>query len=157
MRFTEILKGRNIAKKGVVSMKDMKMSNKIKAETLTQLNAILGDNDKVMLEISEDAVPFFLDILDDPAFDIYIFQQMVVKKTQSARIKEIAKVLDLPEVTVKRVIDEYIASLQYSIIQGEDIEVRGVFQVSAEEIGGRIVPRGTVSPALKERAKRGYI
>lgn len=31
MRFTEILKGRNIAKKGVVSMKDMKMSNKIKA------------------------------------------------------------------------------------------------------------------------------
>lgn len=76
MRFTEILKGRNIAKKGVVSMKDMKMSNKIKAETLTQLNAILGDNDKVMLEISEDAVPFFLDILDDPAFDIYIFQQV---------------------------------------------------------------------------------
>lgn len=82
---------------------------------------------------------------------------MVVKKTQSARIKEIAKVLDLPEVTVKRVIDEYIASLQYSIVQGEDIEVRGVFQVSAEEIGGRIVPRGTVSPALKEKAKRGYI
>lgn len=82
---------------------------------------------------------------------------MVVKKTQSSRVREIAKVLDLPEITVKRVIDEYIASLQYSIVQGEDIEVRGVFQIDALNIDGKIVPRGTVSQALKEKAKRGYI
>lgn len=82
---------------------------------------------------------------------------MVVKKTQSARVKEIAKDLGLPEVTVKRVIDEYIASLQYSVMQGEDIEIRGVFQINVEDINGKVVPRGTVSSALKEKIKRGYI
>ena len=76
MRFIEILKGRSIAKKGVISMADMKMSNKIKAETLQQLGAILSENDKVMLEISDTAVPYFLDILDDPAFGVYRYQQV---------------------------------------------------------------------------------
>ena len=76
MRFIEILKGRSIAKKGVVSMADMRMSNKLKAETLAQLNALLSDNDKVMLELSDTASQYFLDILDDPAFDIYRYQQV---------------------------------------------------------------------------------
>lgn len=54
----------------------MQASNRIKAETLTQLNALLSDNDKVMLEITDDAVPYFLDILDDPAFEVYRYQQV---------------------------------------------------------------------------------
>lgn len=81
---------------------------------------------------------------------------MVVKKTQSARIKEIASDLNLSENLVKRVIEEYIAALQHDIASGEDIEVRGIFQVKVREINGELVPRGTVSPALKERIKRGY-
>lgn len=81
---------------------------------------------------------------------------MVVKKTQSARIKEIASDLNLSEGLVKRVIEEYIASLQHDVACGEDVEVRGIFQVKVREINGELVPRGTVSPALKERIKRGY-
>lgn len=81
---------------------------------------------------------------------------MVVKKTQSARIKEIASDLNLSENLVKRVIDEYIAKLQCAVASGEDIEIRGIFQVKVREINGELVPRGTVSPALKERIKRGY-
>ena len=82
---------------------------------------------------------------------------MVVKKTQSARVKEIAMRLDVPEVTVKRIIDEYIESLQKSVMNGEDVEIRGVFSIKAEDIDGKVIPRGNVSVALKEKIKRGYI
>lgn len=82
--------------------------------------------------------------------------RMVVKKTQSARIKEIASDLNLSENLVKRVIEEYIEKLQCAVANGEDVEIRGIFQVKVREINGEMVPRGTVSPALKERIKRGY-
>ena len=82
---------------------------------------------------------------------------MVVKKTQSARVKEIAIRLGVPEVTVKRIIDEYIESLQKSVMNGEDVEIRGVFSIKAEDIDGKVIPRGNVSVALKEKIKRGYI
>ena len=82
---------------------------------------------------------------------------MVVKQTQSSRIRKIASDLDLPITVVKRIIDEYIESLQEAVLDGEDVEVRGIFQVKVREINGELVPRGTVSPALKEkiRERRG--
>lgn len=76
MKFAEILRGRRIAKKGAMTTADLKASNKVKSEALTKLNALLSENDKVMIEISENAAPYFLDILDDPAFSIYRFQQV---------------------------------------------------------------------------------
>lgn len=76
MKFAEILRGRRVAKKGAVTTADRKASNKVKSEALTKLNALLSENDKVMIEISDNAVPYFLDILDDPAFSIYRFQQV---------------------------------------------------------------------------------
>lgn len=76
MKFAEILRGRRVAKKGAMTTADRKASNKVKSEALTKLNALLSENDKVMIELSDDAVPYFLDILDDPAFSIYRFQQV---------------------------------------------------------------------------------
>lgn len=76
MRFTEILRGRRIARKGAMTLSDIKAASKIKSEALTKLSALLSENDKVMIEISESAVPYFLDILDDPAFSIYRYQQV---------------------------------------------------------------------------------
>lgn len=76
MKFAEILRGRRVARKGAVTTADRKASNKVKSEALTKLNALLSENDKVMIEISDNAVPYFLDILDDPAFSIYRFQQV---------------------------------------------------------------------------------
>lgn len=61
-------------------MRDMKFANKIKSETLSLLGAILEDKDKVLIEISSSAVPYFLDILDDPAFDVYEYNQVAVDK-----------------------------------------------------------------------------
>lgn len=78
---------------------------------------------------------------------------MVVKKTQSTRIKEVASELGISEKLTKRVIELYIESLRSDIAKGEDVEVRGLFQVKVREINGELVPRGTVSPALKERIK----
>ena len=81
---------------------------------------------------------------------------MVVKKTQSSRIKEVAGELDLPVSVVKGVVDKYIESLQRAVMNGEDIEVRGLFQIKVREVDGVPTPRGTVSPVLKEKIKRGY-
>lgn len=78
---------------------------------------------------------------------------MVVKKTQSTRIKEVASELGISEKLTKRVIELYIESLRSDIAKGQDVEVRGLFQVKVREINGELVPRGTVSPALKERIK----
>lgn len=76
MRFMKVLRERRVARKGQVSLRDMKVSNKIKVETLKQLNALLSVNDRVMFEISDEAVPYFLDILDDPVFEVYSFSQV---------------------------------------------------------------------------------
>ena len=78
---------------------------------------------------------------------------MVVKKTQSTRIKEVASELGISEKLTKRVIELYIESLRSDIAKGQDVEVRGLFQVKVREINGELVPRGTVSSALKERIK----
>ena len=79
-----------------------------------------------------------------------------MKKTQSARIKEIARTLGLPEVQVKRIVDEYIMSLQNSVLNGEDIEIRGIFLINVDTIDGKVTTGGMVSPALKEKIKRGF-
>lgn len=81
---------------------------------------------------------------------------MVVKKRQSDRIKKIASDLNLSEKLVRSVIDTYIESLKRDASAGEDIEVRGIFLVKVRNIDGEYVPRGSVSPVLKERIKKGY-
>lgn len=75
LKFIEILRGRRVAKKGVMTNADRKTINRVKSDALTKLSALLSENDKVMIELSDAAVPYFLDILDDPAFSVYRFQQ----------------------------------------------------------------------------------
>lgn len=76
MRFIEILKGRNVAKKGRTSLEDMKYANKVKVTTLSLLSAVLSDKDAVEIELPTNAVPYFLDLLDDPAFAVYQYTQV---------------------------------------------------------------------------------
>lgn len=76
MRFIEILRGRNVAKKGQTSLEDMKFANKVKVMTLNLLSAVLSDKDAVEIELPKNAVPCFLDLLDDPAFEVYQYTQV---------------------------------------------------------------------------------
>lgn len=87
MRFLSILRDQRIAKRGQVSLRDMKFANRIKSETLSLLGAILEDKDRVLIEISSSAVPYFLDILDDPAFDIYDYKQVAEDKYEFSNRK----------------------------------------------------------------------
>lgn len=76
MRFTKILKARRTAKKGQVSMKDLREFSRTKAELMDLLSSVLSNNDSVLIEIDDKAVPYFLDILDDPIFNIYEYRQV---------------------------------------------------------------------------------
>lgn len=80
---------------------------------------------------------------------------MVVKVTQSSRIRGIADRLNVPVPVVKRIIDEYIAGLQQSALNGEDVEVRGLFAIRMLQDGNSFIPRGVVSPVLKEKLRNG--
>lgn len=76
MRFIQVLRDRKIAKSGQTSIQDMRMESKIKAETLKQLSALLSENDRVMIELYDNTVPYFLNILDNPAFSVYKYRQI---------------------------------------------------------------------------------
>lgn len=80
MRWLRIIKGRRIAKKGQTSMKDLKLLNNIRVVTVNLLSAVLSDMDAVMIEVSAEAVPFFMDVLDDPAFSAYTYMQLADDK-----------------------------------------------------------------------------
>lgn len=73
------------------------------------------------------------------------------KLTQSTRISKIAKTLGVNEDVTKRIIEEYIDSLRKSIINCENVEIRGIVTISASIIDGKIVPRSRVSESLKKR------
>lgn len=76
MRFIQVLKDRKLANSVKSTIQDMRIESKIKAETLRQLSAILEENDKVMIELNDNAVPYFLNLLDNPAFGRYIAKQV---------------------------------------------------------------------------------
>lgn len=78
--------------------------------------------------------------------------KMVVKSTQKLRIQTVACRLNLPVSVVERVVQEYIASLQQSALKGEDVEVRGLFNIKMyHNDDGTYTPRGSVSLALKDK------
>ena len=75
-----------------------------------------------------------------------------VKRTLGTRIVNISDDLNIPKITVERVIRAYLEGLIESGEQGENIVIDNIMSIKVidEQNGGRTV-RGRVSPALKSR------
>lgn len=75
-----------------------------------------------------------------------------VKRTQNSRVQEISDKLGIPYYTVNNVINEYISSLQNSVLNGEDAVVYGVFSIRLCKMqNGQTQLRGAVSNVLRQR------
>lgn len=80
-----------------------------------------------------------------------------VKRTQNSRVQEIADNLGLPYTTVNSVINEYISSLQSSIMKGEDAGVHGLFSIKlCKAQDGKVLLRGAVSNVLRQRVAEQF-
>ncbi len=76
-----------------------------------------------------------------------------VKRNLGNRVFLIAEKLNIPRVTVERVIKEYLNSLVESGLNGENIVIDNIMSIKLlkDVSSGDILVRGRVSPAFKEK------
>ena len=78
-----------------------------------------------------------------------------MKKSTAQRAMEISKDLNIPYGTVETIIKMYLESLTESVMNGEDIILKGVFRINiTEREDGSLRPMGKVSSALREKLRR---
>lgn len=84
---------------------------------------------------------------------------IVVKNSLAERIYKISQELNIPRVTVERVVKAYLDDMVVSAEKGEDIIVPGVFSVRMmiDSEDNHVIPSGRVSNVLKERLKNVHI
>ena len=81
------------------------------------------------------------------------FMSIKVKKKLGERVVQISDELNIPRITVERVIRSYLDSLVESAKNGETIIIDNIMSIKLveNEYTGNITLRGRVSPALKNK------
>lgn len=83
----------------------------------------------------------------------FCFMSIKVKKKLGERVVQISDELNIPRITVERVIRSYLDSLVESAKNGETIIIDNIMSIKLveNEYTGNITLRGRVSPALKNK------
>lgn len=74
-----------------------------------------------------------------------------VKRHLGERVSDIAEELNLPKVTVERVIREYLKSIEDSVMRGETAVIDSITSIKVKETEEGLSIRGRVSPVLKRK------
>lgn len=78
-----------------------------------------------------------------------------IKRTLGARINKISDELNVPKMTVERILRLYLSDLEESVLNGENIVVDNIMSIKqVKESNGEITLRGRVSPALKSKVSK---